>query len=81
MHIKLFIKENCPRCPAAKRAVSVFDGVEVFDVDDLDGLAEASYYSVLATPTTLVVDSTGEEVASWRGEVPDLTRLRELIAQ
>jgi hypothetical protein len=81
VHIKLFVKRDCPRCPAAKHAVETFDDVEVFDVDDIEGLAEASFYSILATPTTLVVDSSGNEIESWRGEVPDVARLRSLIAQ
>lgn len=81
MHIKLFVKDDCPRCPAAKRAVDGFSEVEVFRVDDIEGLAEAAFYNVLATPSVLVIDSSGNEIESWRGEVPDTARLRSLIAQ
>lgn len=81
MLIKLFVKQDCPRCPAAKHAVEGIDGVEVYDVGDIDGLAEASYYSILATPSVLVVDADGNEIESWRGEVPDRSRLRALVAQ
>lgn len=81
MHIKLFVKDDCPRCPAAKRALDGFDNVQVYDVGDIDGLAEASYHSVLATPSILVLDSTGREVMSWRGTVPTTADVRGVIAQ
>lgn len=81
MIIKLFVKDDCPRCPAAKRALEPFENVEVFRVDEIDGLAEASFYSILATPSVLVVDSNGSEVESWRGQVPDTGRIRALLAQ
>ncbi|MDZ4181105.1 MAG: hypothetical protein U1E29_18035 [Coriobacteriia bacterium] len=81
MYVKLFVKSDCPRCPAAKRAVEGIDHVEVFDVDNIDGLAEASFHGILATPSVLVVDSSGTEIESWRGETPDPGRLRELLAQ
>lgn len=79
MQIKLFVKEDCPRCPAAKNALRDFDGLEVFDVGEVDGLAEAAFYSVLATPSCIVVDANGNELASWRGEVPDRDAIRELV--
>lgn len=81
MRIKLFVKDDCPRCPAAKHACEGLDGVEVYDVTDIDGLAEAAYHSVLSTPTVLVVDMNGAEIASWRGEAPDRSSLRSAVAQ
>jgi hypothetical protein len=39
-------------------------------VASIDGLAEASFYGVLATPTLLVIDTQGREIAGWRGEPP-----------
>lgn len=76
MPIKLFVKDDCPRCPAAKRACEGINGVEVFNVDEIDGLAEAHFYSVLSTPSVVVVDDRGREVAGWRGETPERARLR-----
>ncbi len=81
MRIKLFIQDDCPRCPAAKHAVSEFDAVEVYDVGEMDGLAEASFHSILSTPTILVVDSAGNEVGGWRGVIPEPSELRHLLAQ
>lgn len=80
MHIKFFVKRDCPRCPAAKHALADFAGVEVYDLDDVDGLAEAAFFNVLSTPTVLVVDSDGVEIAAWRGVAPEPGRLRQLVA-
>lgn len=77
MNIKLFVKDDCPRCPAAKNACEGIEGVQVYDVGDIDGLAEASFYGILATPSVLVLDSDGRELVSWRGAVPD----RQLLAR
>lgn len=81
MNVKLFVKDACPRCPAAKQALHGVDGVLIYDVGEIDGLAEASFYSVLATPSALVVDSDGNEIESWRGVVPDRGRILALLAQ
>lgn len=81
MNVKLFVKDHCPRCPAAKRACEGLDAVEVYDVASIDGLAEASFFGVLATPTLLVLDSHGQEVAGWRGEPPRREALLEVLAQ
>lgn len=81
MNVKLFVKDDCPRCPAAKQALDGIDGVLVYNVDEIDGLAEASFYSILATPSALVVDADGNEIESWRGVVPDRMRIRSLLAQ
>jgi len=80
MEVKLFVKEDCPRCPAAKRACEGVQNVQVYDVTSIDGLAEASFYNVLATPSVLVLDSSGKEIAAWRGEAPDASAIHELMA-
>jgi len=77
--VKLFVKDECPRCPAAKQVCEGFERVEVFDVTSADGLAEASFYSVLSTPAVLVIDSDGAEVAGWRGEAPDRSTLTSIL--
>lgn len=76
MTIKLVVRQDCPRCPAAKKAVEGLPDVEVFDVDVVDGLAEAHFYGVLSTPSVIVVDAAGRELAGWRGEAPERARLR-----
>lgn len=80
MEVKLFIKQDCPRCPAAKKACEGLQSVSEYDVDSVDGLAEASFYGIMATPSVLVLDATGREVAGWRGEAPPVGDLHTLLA-
>jgi len=75
--LKVFTKKDCPNCPKAKAlggeiAKEGKIGVEFYDVEQADGLAEAQLYSVLATPTLILCedDSDEEEIKSWRGETP-----------
>ncbi len=71
MYLKLFVSRECPKCPAAKEAVSkVSERVEIYDIDEAEGLAEAAYYGVLCTPSLLIVDDKGHELKGWRCEVP-----------
>jgi thiol-disulfide isomerase/thioredoxin len=73
LYLKLFVSKECPKCPAAKEAVQqVGREVEIFDIDEVDGLAEAAFYGVLCTPSLLVVDDSGHEVRGWRCEVPNV---------
>lgn len=80
MKIKLFTRINCPKCPAAKLVVDDVKKqknavVEIFDVDTVDGMAEAAFYTVMSTPTVLVCDTNDKEISSWRGEAPKLDDL------
>lgn len=81
MRIKLFVRRNCPRCPEAKAITADLRNVEHYDVDEIEGLSEAAFYGVLSTPSIVVVNGTGKEVASWRGEVPSKEDLASLISQ
>lgn len=69
-HLKVFVKENCQKCPAAKEVANRFPESEIYDIEQVDGLAEAAYYSVLCTPSIVVVDEQGSEVYAWRCNVP-----------
>lgn len=55
MEIKLFLKnEGCPNCERLKKELGEdFRKVPVFFVDTVDGLTEAAYHNVLATPTLI----------------------------
>lgn len=79
MKIKLFWKENCPQCPPAKTLVADFDEVEYFDLEESDGLAEAAFYNIMATPSILLIDEKGREVHSWRGIVPSAQELKQWL--
>ena len=78
--VKIFYKDDCPKCPLAKQLrdrlkeqqVNVFD----YNVGTVDGLAEASFYSVMALPTVVVEDGMENGIGEWRGEVP---RMEEVL--
>jgi len=48
-----------------------------FDLDTIDGLAEASFYSILSTPSIIIEDEEEREVISWRGVVPTLQEVKQ----
>jgi hypothetical protein len=54
--------------------------VNHYDLDTLDGLAEASFYSVLSTPSIIIEDEEEREVISWRGEVPTLQEVKQYLS-
>lgn len=80
--LKVFTKEDCPKCPAAKQVSEEIQKegkikVEYFNVDQPEGLAEAQLYSVMATPSLIVCkdDADEEEIESFRGEAPSKQEL------
>lgn len=77
--IKVFWKQNCPKCPAAKAAVMDSPNVELYNLDEVDGLAEAAFYGIMSTPSIIVTDNTGKELISWRGDVPSKQDLAEWL--
>jgi len=87
MKLKIFTKKECPKCPAAKTLGEEMkkEGnvqVELYDVEQADGLAEAQLYSVLATPSLVLCndDPDEEEIKSWRGEAPELDEIISAIS-
>jgi glutaredoxin len=83
--IKIFTKAKCPRCPAVKEIGMELkkEGVPVlnYDLDTMEGLAEASFYSILSTPSIVIEDEEEKEVASWRGVVPTLREVKEHLSR
>jgi len=82
MSLKVFLKDNCPSCPEAKKVVKQLrvDGVqdiEEYDVGTTDGLAEGAFYSVMSTPTMLLVTPDEEAVVEWRGSVPTFEEIKK----
>jgi glutaredoxin len=81
--IKIFTKAKCPKCPAAKEIGTELkkEGVPVFnyDLDTIDGLAEAAFYSILSTPSIIIEDEEEREVISWRGVIPTLQEVKEYL--
>lgn len=81
--VKLFVKNRCPRCPQAKEVSSKLKeagfNVQEYDVETPEGLAEASFYSVQATPTFIIEDLQENRVADFRGTVPSVHQIQELL--
>jgi len=86
IRLKLFTKPDCPNCPQAKLLIDEIEHenlsdvvIERYDVSTLDGLTEATFYTVQATPSILLVDENGTEKMGWRGEVPTKTVMYSLV--
>jgi hypothetical protein len=81
--IKVFVKEGCFKCPSAKEVGEHLtrEGLEVlfYDLDTADGLAEASFYGVLSTPTMIVEDKDERTLADFRGMVPTSQQVKEIL--
>jgi glutaredoxin len=79
--IKIFTKAKCPRCPAVKEIGRELkkQGLSVlnYDLDTIDGLAEASFYNIFSTPSIVIEDEEEKEVISWRGVVPSLQEVKQ----
>ena len=76
MKLKVFTKQDCPNCPAAKELAKKLEkqgtNIEWFDLDNEEGLTEAVYFDVLSTPSLIITDEDDSEIKAWRGEVPDI---------
>lgn len=72
--VLIFTKQDCPLCPAAgnlgERLRKKGLVVQQYDIATPDGLAEASFYAIMATPTIIVIDGDEKQLAGWRGIVP-----------
>ena len=78
--VKIFYRDDCPKCPLAKQLRDKLQernvNVLAYNVGTADGLAEASFYSVMSLPTVLVEDALENGVGEWRGDVP---RVEEVL--
>ena len=80
MLLKVFVKDDCPNCPAAKEVANQFPFSRLFDLDEADGLAEAAFHSVLCTPSMVLVDDQDMVIQSWRCHVPRPTEIANYAA-
>ena len=71
--VMIFTNNTCPRCPGAKDLGARLEqrGISVtsYDVGTAEGLAEATFHRVLATPAVLIIERE-TVIAAWRGVVP-----------
>jgi glutaredoxin len=81
--VKIFIKDNCPMCPMAKRLKDNLKEKEVgvvdYNVETAEGLAEATFYHVMALPTVLVEDEKENWLGEWRGNVPKMEEVLSIV--
>jgi len=81
--IKLFWKDGCAKCPQAKDLCRKLEGegyeVRYFNVEEVDGLAEASFHEVMSTPSIVVVDEKEDELFSYRGTVPQYDEIKSRL--
>jgi len=80
MKIKIFWQKKCPHCPEAKNMVKQLEKettVQYFDIETIDGLAEASYYDIASTPSIAILDDNDNEIKIWRGKTPRLEEIRK----
>ncbi len=83
--VKIFYKDDCPMCPVAKKLGESLREknipVMAYNVETADGLAEASFYSIMALPTVLVEDAMENGLGEWRGKVPAMDEVLDIAAR
>lgn len=83
MEVKIFWQPSCPTCPQAKELGAKLEAqgakVEYYNIKDPDGLAEGVMHDVMSTPTVIVTDNSGSEVASFRSQVPNIEDVKSVL--
>ena len=81
MKLKVFTQDNCPNCPPAKEIGKKLEdkgfAVSYHDIRSLEGLSEATFHDVLATPSMVLVDDNDVELHSWRSDVPSFDEVKD----
>jgi hypothetical protein len=81
--VKIFYKDDCPMCPMAKNLRDNLQGQHVvvndFNVGTTDGLAEATFYGVMALPTIVIEDEEENSLKEWRGSVPHIDEVMNVV--
>lgn len=83
LRLKVFWKKDCPNCPRAKNVAAQIEkkGIEVnyYDIETVEGLAEATLFTVLSTPSIMIVNENNSEVSTFRGSIPTLSELENAL--
>ncbi|MCX5798863.1 MAG: thioredoxin family protein [Proteobacteria bacterium] len=81
--VKIFYKDDCPMCPMAKRLGDNLKekniGVLSYNTGTAEGLAEATFYRVMALPTVVVEDEMENGLGEWRGNVPKIEEVLSAV--
>lgn len=83
LRLKVFWKKDCPNCPRAKNVAAQIEkkGIEVnyYDIETVEGLTEATLFTVLSTPSIMIVNENNSEVSTFRGSIPTLSELENAV--
>jgi glutaredoxin len=81
--VKIFYKDDCPMCPSAKNLQKNLKennvGVESYNVGTAEGLAEATFYGVMALPAVIIEDEMENSLGEWRGNVPKMEEVLNVV--
>lgn len=84
MNLKIFTQDNCPNCPPAKETGKQLEdegfNISYHDIRSLEGLSEATFHDIMATPSMVIVNDDDKEVHSWRSEMPSLDEIKAKLA-
>jgi glutaredoxin len=84
MIVKVFWQERCPTCPQAKALGERLEEeglqVEYWNVKMVSGLTEAILHDVMSTPSVVLVDEKGQELAAWRSTTPNYHEIKKILA-
>lgn len=82
MKVKIFWQPSCPTCPQAKELGAKLEeqGKEVgyYNIKDPEGLSEGVMYDVMATPSIIITDDSGNEIAGFRSAIPKIEEIQNL---
>ena len=81
--VKIFYKDNCSKCPDAKMLQKTLEekniGVQSYNTGTAEGLAEATFYRVMALPTIVIEDERENWLGEWRGSVPKVEEVLNVV--
>lgn len=82
MIVKIFWQDECPHCPAAKNLGNDLERkgmkVEYHDIKTIDGLAEASFFNIMSTPSFVITDGN-REIKLWKGKNPGMEEIEKYL--
>ncbi|MDD3978464.1 MAG: thioredoxin family protein [Methanomicrobium sp.] len=81
--VKIFYKDECPLCPGAKKLHKDLKGKKVnvksYNVGTAEGLAEATFYQIMALPAVMIEDDMENSLEEWRGTVPKIEEVLNVV--
>ncbi|HIH32396.1 TPA: hypothetical protein HA235_06855 [Candidatus Woesearchaeota archaeon] len=80
MILKLFIKKDCPKYPAAKALIKHVENrikTDILDMDTVEGLSEALYYDAIAS-SIIILDHDKNIVGRFIDDMPSVEELNKL---